>query len=307
MESTRILRGQKTTHVTPTNNSTSKSAASASDLANVSTPKPSPSSAAGLGSPMPANITSMFKQLQAALSKKIDDANLNSSTLINELKQHMEQSYLALTNTINDKISSMQTEVRSVADQFSTLTANVDRKMKEHDCAISTRLDQLERKEKMLDVIVKNIPKVPSEVMSTIFSAICLTIGLQDRPRILTMYRMRISNQRTPPIVIKFLDWNQKLLFMNAYLKNHSLSTDNIGFDTSSRIYVNDALSKRNSIIFAKALALKKRGLLRSVATKSGLVFVKFANSISPSYVSDLETLSLVENGSYTDAPDDDI
>lgn len=148
----------------------------------------------------PDNISCMFKELQDAHSKKIDDANLNTSTLINGLQLQMEENYLALTNSIDAKIGSMQSEICSIAVQFNTLSEFVDNKLKEHEKEIFFKLDQVERREKLLDVIVKNIPKVPSE---------------------------------------------------------------NLSF----------------SYIFTKALALKKIGYLKSVATRSGLVFVKFVKS----------------------------
>lgn len=243
----------------------------------------------------PDAISAMFEKLRAALSKKIDDANLKTSGLINGLQQKMEQSYLALTNSIDDKIKSMEDKINLVADDFTNLSTVVTSKMTSLEKDISVKLDQLERREKLLDVIVKNIPKVDSENTSVIFDNICRAIGMQETPPVLSVYRMRITNRDSPPIVIKFLDMNHKSGFLRAYMQNQSLSTEHIGFRTNTRVYVNESLSRKNSLIFTKALNLKKRGLILSVASRSGLVFVRLPNCSGSSFVSDIDTLILIE------------
>lgn len=241
-------------------------------------------------------LYNMFQEFQATILKKIDDANVNTSALVNSLRKHMDESYAELKNSIDTKIKSIQSEVLTIADGFRTLANEVDTKMNAHNTEISAKMDQLERREKQLDVIVKNVPKVATEDLSKTFADICHAVGLPDHPRILSIYRMRITSRISPPIVIKFLDNNQKLRFMNAYMKSQSLSTEHLGFETNSRVYINESLSRKNATIFSKALTLKKSGLIRSVASKSGLVFIKYLNSSVSTFVSDMDTLMLIEN-----------
>lgn len=67
---------------------------------NVSTaPKLTPTTPSMAPSDSQIDIAAMFSDLQEALSKKIEDANLSTSVLINSLQKRMEESYLELTNT----------------------------------------------------------------------------------------------------------------------------------------------------------------------------------------------------------------
>lgn len=87
------------------------------------------------------DISAKFTELKVALSKKIDDANLSTSALINELKQRMEDSYLALTNSIDAKVNSMRSDIKLVTDNFSAFSVEVDEKIHRHGTEIASKLD----------------------------------------------------------------------------------------------------------------------------------------------------------------------
>lgn len=64
---------------------------------------------------------------------------------------------------------------------------------------------------------------------------------------------------------------------MSSYFKKKGLSLADIGFKTSSRIYINESLTKLNREIFNSAAQAKRLRNLHKYFTRRGLVYVQMA------------------------------
>lgn len=80
------------------------------------------------------------------------------------------------------------------------------------------------------------------------------------------------GNVTTSPIIIRFYFEDAKQHFMYSYFKKKGLNLADIGFKTSSRIYINESLTKLNREIFNSAAQAKRLHKLHKYFTRRGLV-----------------------------------
>ena len=65
---------------------------------------------------------------------------------------------------------------------------------------------------------------------------------------------------------------------MERYFQHQNLNLTAVGFQSNSRIYVNDRLTKNDMTIKKIALSLKKEKKLESVFVNDGKVYVRLDN-----------------------------
>lgn len=139
------------------------------------------------------------------------------------------------------------------------------------------KLEELERKTHLTDLIMDGIPLIPKEDLRHIFHSICIKLGfLSNEHTLASIFRLRNNRQNSQPsIVIKFVSTTARNEFFGLYIKCLNLNLRDIGFEHAVRIYIKESLTKRNANIFSKAVQARKNNLLSSVHTFNGYVYIR--------------------------------
>lgn len=112
-----------------------------------------------------------------------------------------------------------------------------------------------------------------------------------------TSTKSQIKSVSPPVVVLNFVtSWDRNAFFRQylLYLKNGNLTVSQlgIGLSSSSRIYINENLTKKNAIILTKCAALKSGNGIYQYFTKNGLVYVRRNKDDVPVPIHDFELLS---------------
>lgn len=108
----------------------------------------------------------------------------------------------------------------------------------------------------------------------------------------------RLRNERLyAPIVLKLgSDW-AKQEFLSAYFKMKNLNTGDIGYQSKSRIYVNESLTLHNRAIFKAASEAKKSKLITKCYTRNGIVHIQISVEGKIFRINDVDQLNaLISN-----------
>lgn len=177
------------------------------------------------------------------------------------------------------------------------------------------------------DVLISNVPVQKDEIVGDLIQNIFVAIGCKFSSFQFHAYRLRQSvslkhsevNLRStrstskkkvatdsaisgvgvvslPPIILlKFLSSWDKSSFLNLYFKKKTLNLNDIGFESSMRIYISENLSPSTYSIFREAVQLKKAGLIGKIKTLNGCVFVADSTGKS-TLVENLTHLKMLAN-----------
>lgn len=131
------------------------------------------------------------------------------------------------------------------------------------------------------ELIISGVPLENNDDPFAIIGDICGAINCNLKQGDFTaVFRLRSSsansrNKRTLPIVARLQDdWAKQELLSN-YFKKKNLNLTDIGFKTSTRIFINERLTTTNREIFNRASEAKKSNLIHRFFTRRGLVFVQ--------------------------------
>lgn len=146
------------------------------------------------------------------------------------------------------------------------------------------RIDQLERLARANELVISGIPLMDNENLDAVCNDICKAIEFNGSNSIESCFRLHVTRQATrnssnrpnlPSILIKFWSSGAKSDFFNAYMMKRNLCVTNIGFNTPSRIYINENLTKRNFEIFRLARKMKLERKIFQFHTHNGRISVK--------------------------------
>lgn len=144
--------------------------------------------------------------------------------------------------------------------------------------------------------MITGVPVINNMDVYDIVADICNVLGIRDKTStIYSVFRPAYKNKRKlnmSPIIVKFVNKDAKMFFFDKYIKFNSLNLSHIGLNSSTRIYCNDGLTKRNSIIFNHAKMLQKQNKITKVATKKGQIFVSLLNRTSIIAIKSIECLN---------------
>ncbi len=103
------------------------------------------------------------------------------------------------------------------------------------------------------------------------------------------------------PIVLKLgSDWAKQDLFSN-YFKLKNLNTGDIGFQSKTRIYINESLTSHNRAIFKAATSAKNAKLITKCYTRNGIVHIQIDNEGKIFRVYDVDQMNAIITSSSTD------
>lgn len=230
------------------------------------------------------NLSSNVTAIDIRLTNKIDNLEAMLATKVQEVKAEMESRLTTVSNEIESRLQAMKTDVyESCEGIVSKVSKELVSRIDALDSNYETRLDKLERFSLLKDLVIAGVPATSSEdtmaVVGDIVNALqCNLTGndLAAAYRVLNRSR-RSSGHNIIPIVIRFHDEWAKNELLSAYFKKKNLNLCDIGFRTSSRIYINESLTKLNREIFKMASEAKKRNLIFKLFTRRGLVYVQMS------------------------------
>lgn len=199
----------------------------------------------------------------------------------------------ALFTENNKKIENMLTvQFKAWSENFNERFVVLDEKvtrLEGSNIDVLTRLDELERRANLNDLLVYGIPTVAKEDVHSIFLKICKAIDFDvGEGQLLTAFRV---HKNDGPIILKFANSVISNNLFRKYLDKKDLNLKHIGFDSDKRIFIRESLSKKNAMIFSEALKLRRNGVLASSYSRKGLVFIRISQDDNPLLVSSLDYL----------------
>jgi hypothetical protein len=130
------------------------------------------------------------------------------------------------------------------------------------------------------DLIARGVPVLADENVKSLYDTIAVLIGYDatttPRAHVQRLGRKQPNSKIEPPILISFTCRLDKVEFYRKYFANvKKLTLSALGFQSTSRFYLSENLTKQNQKIFSEALKLKKANKLHTVSTASGIVWVR--------------------------------
>ncbi|KAJ6647988.1 hypothetical protein Bhyg_03213 [Pseudolycoriella hygida] len=242
---------------------------------------------------------SELKKLLLSLSTKVDSLNNAMTDVDNRLNVKIDKLESSMANKIADVKSDMEKRLTSFSseidqrliDAITSTNRKCDDKivkvthelnlLHEQRVLNESRLDNLERLSLEKELIITGVPVEQNDEPFGIVGDICkaLECNLSKRDFV-TAFRIwtkdsNSSSSRSAPILVKVYDAWVKQHLLSAYFKRKNLNLKDIGFQTASRIYINESLTNANRAIFKLTSEAKKANVIASLFSRNGLVHVK--------------------------------
>lgn len=207
-------------------------------------------------------------------NRNVDDIIENMLKRFDHISDFIVKHQNQITESLNDAKNYVRSEIKNIYAKINNIELRVNE--------LENRLDCVERDRLSNDVVISGVPVLKNENLIDIFNKICQTIAIKDFHTV-AYYIFRPSNNNVrkhglPIIVVKFINWMDKMKFFKAYIKFGNLNLSHVGLQATSRIYCNDGLTKLNSSIFNHAKNLQKQKILSKVTSKKGLTYVILPN-----------------------------
>lgn len=246
---------------------------------------------------MECRLTSRIDHLQTSLDTRINTLATRLDTKIKKVEDDLSSKIVSLSMVVDEKLMDKAT-VSSVAilnKDFMIL----QEKQKQSESTI----DKIEREYLLDRLIISNIPYVENENLVEIYDKISKAIGSQSK--IVSAHRLKIKetfskqlksgnasthNEETthasnstqqlaslkikyPPILVKFYSAEQRFEFFHKYFSFKNLNLEHIGFNSTTRIYINEQLTRKNTEILRTIQKLKDRNIVSRYYTSRGVVY----------------------------------
>lgn len=241
-----------------------------------------------------SDLANFVKSLHASLSKKLDESVELLNNRITSISSEFNSNLTTLTATINDKIDLINVKFETVSQEFnnklndvtvdvnskiSNFKSELDTQIMDVTSTLSKRINELERRSCVLDIMIYGIPFSKDENIKEILSLIATKLGIDDLAGVCDAFRLRSRSKDNGQILVKFYTLKYKNLILRSYLRQKSLCLNDVGFNVPGRIYINECLSVQNRNLHKKALGCLKEGKLAKVGTRNGFVVVKWTTN----------------------------
>ena len=216
----------------------------------------------------------------------------------------MQKSLFDVQNTMKDmqsKITDLKTELIGITKKMNERMDKAENIISNHSLQISSNQNEIARLKLSREIVINGIPESKTENVKVIFENICKKLGYNDIFPNVCVRRFKAKQQaevqksqinlRFAPIFVEFSFTAEKKQFLETYFKTADLNVSCLGYQSNSRIYVNERLTKHDVNIKTRALALKKQDKLHSVFIMNGRVFVKQAKSSLQIHIDDIKQL----------------
>lgn len=245
-------------------------------------------------------IQTMFRECEERLLSEIDKRfNITKSDLdaVTVRVTSLESAVQEIKNTAMDEIIELRNETEFLKNEIVYLKSCA----RKQDNSIVA-----------YDIRITNVPTEQNENLYDLYFRLCEAVNISP-PNVKTIYRVKInrnnrnnynnknnqnnSKTRDAAIIVKFkcpYDRNFVLKTITSFIKTNKapLQLNVIGFKSSVPFFVNENLTPENHRIFLKAYGLKKQGIISSVFTNRGHVFIKQLNEEDPIYIYEIDQLN---------------
>lgn len=197
--------------------------------------------------------------------------------LTNVMQEMLKNFTEEITKSVNRMVHEMQSQLATLRHLYENKLKVLEQSLRYCVAACERNDEKYNRISRRNEFVVDGIPIKAGENLANYFSSMCLSLGYTDKHLpIADLYRTRSSSVGTrTPIVIEFALCNQRDAFFRRYLHTRKLSLLQLGFDTDTRIYINESLTPSARRMLSDALAMKRNGKLRSAYTRSGVIYVE--------------------------------
>lgn len=244
--------------------------------------------------------------IDSRLNTKIDSLEGIMSGRINEVKNEFENRIVSVCNDFNQRLVNTEKDAKEKCERNAS---NAARKVWEHVDEIrarhESRLERLERYSLEKDIIISGIPidnkDDPFAILGDICKALNCTLKQGDFSSVFRLGNNanKTNHSRSVPIVARVQDEWVKQQIMGAYFKKKDLNLKDIGFRTSSRIFINERLTSTNREIFNRASEAKKSNFIHRFYTRRGLVYVQRRDNERPMCMFNIEDINMVFPSEY--------
>lgn len=226
----------------------------------------------------------------------ITELSSNMNTLFSRLEKKMDQQNANIRRDLDDRLGKqtldIKNEIKSCIDLTkSELNGRIDIEIDKIHTKIDTKENDLERRLRLKDVVIKGVPRLDQDNLMEIFVNICKAVSFKHEApyAIDNILRLNYGNKKQtkktngnfPVILVTFTSLYLRNHFMKQYFLYKKLCLSDIGYSQGSehRIYVCDNLSAYHNSIYKAAVSMKSSKNLDMVTIRSGFVFVKWPGS----------------------------
>lgn len=195
----------------------------------------------------------------------------NLEATMSGIKQDVARNTLRLTE-VENKINVLENRLHS---DYLQLQAEVTK--------LSNEININDQMLRLNNIEIKGIPQIKNENLFEVVSKIGNLIGQQINKSDINFVTRAISKTKPKPIIVGFVLRYKKQDFV-ASAKSHTpgLTAENLGFtNATSRIFINDHLSKANKQLFTKAKKIAMEQNFKYVWVQNSQILTR-KNDISP-------------------------
>ncbi|XP_052893206.1 uncharacterized protein LOC128300973 [Anopheles moucheti] len=202
--------------------------------------------------------------------------------------------------TLEQKLDKLLDSVVKIKADMHRRIDRLGKRVEQIHLDVQLNIDSTDRALLRNDLLLIGIPHREREDLHQCFRAVCRALEYtdQDIPQV-DIRRQRVPGgnrrvtvpSRAPkhgdspatgpdaiapaPIVVEFMFKTLRDQFYRAYQAKRVLRLSDIGFVSDRRFFVNEVLTKYNQKLMAEAVRRKRLGLLHSVYTVDGIVYVQ--------------------------------
>lgn len=256
-----------------------------------------------------------FNELINTINSWRNDMNSNLMSIRDEIKNDMNSNLMCIREEIKNTLSDIQTEIKSLRKEHTTLRQNVSTintelsslqnsiqfqsdeqgtlKQRVEEIArvaseqttsatasVQSKIDSLEQQARQTNVEICNVPERRNEnligIIEAIGTAIRFPISKADIVSIHRVPHAHNTNDRPKNIIAKFSTRIQRDNIIAAYRKAKSLRSEQIGIQgQSSTIYLNEHLTLQKKQLFRKCREVAKELHYKYTWVKNSTILVR--------------------------------
>lgn len=246
--------------------------------------------------PTVAEVDKNLKELK----KHFEGFSQSVLTTLNELKAsflEVKNSQLNLANEVklalvNELNASFKTQIDIAVEPINKQLEAAFTKINTLESQILKITNRHEVDARQNNIVISGIPARPNENLQELVSNLSSKLGYESPP---AFHSKRISTGNSNSIIlVKFLSALDKLNFMGRYFRKANLLLSDAfgGTGSSSRIYFNHDLTKKNYEIQKLALSLRKSKKIYQVRVFHGSIGIKVKpDDFRFEFINDIESL----------------
>lgn len=230
---------------------------------------------------MPSDVVTLQSILEEMKTNHIE-----LSSKIDSIKSDLTGMISAVKDELNGKIINIRNELSNCIVESNHKT-----------CAIA---DSIERMKKLGDLVIVGVPYDKNENVANIFLTLCLKINfdISHKPHDIfragprTTSSSSIHTANASPIILKFGDkHNANALLKHFYACKPLLKAADLGFATTTNIYISNSLTTLDRQIFSKCMQLKSQKLISRIMVIDGVVNIQMASNTPRVQIPSLQIL----------------